>query len=340
MNDGAPVFVPVAKNITVSAGNSVSVTLNAACKDGSRVEYIAKSIPRGASVNAVSGNVIWKPDASQIGENHFAVTARDESGRETTVHFTVNVYGSTTGKPGNAAGEKTETPSTPAGGGGGGGSAAPTDKTDNATDNADKTDNVDGSTKPDEDDGVSNVPNFTDLSDHAWASDAINALAADGIIRGTSETTFAPAANITRADFALLLVRAFRLTSDNAENFADVSVADYFASELAIARNTGIVGGIGENRYAPRSNITRQDMMVIVYRALQKLSVGFGTCDEPQYADFTTVAAYARDAVTALIGAELVNGKNNLIAPADYTTRAEVAVLINRIMEYIAMGDL
>ncbi|MBQ2741254.1 MAG: S-layer homology domain-containing protein [Oscillospiraceae bacterium] len=333
VNDGAPVFDPVAKNITVSAGNSVSVKLNAACEDGSWVEYIAKSIPRGASVNAGNGNITWKPDASQIGENHFAVTARDENGRETTLHFTVTVYGSTTGKPSDNISDKTETPSTPAGGGGGGGGgAAPADKPENTTDNADKTDNADDSTESNADNGVSDVPNFIDLSDHAWATDAINTLAEDGIIKGTSASTFSPASNITRADFALLLVRAFRLTSDNAENFADVSAADYFASELAIARNNGIIGGIGENKFAPRNNITRQDMMVIVYRALQKLGVGLDACGEPQYPDFTTVAPYARDAASALIGAGFVNGKNGFIAPTEYTTRAEVAVLLYRIL--------
>ncbi|MBR2181613.1 MAG: S-layer homology domain-containing protein, partial [Oscillospiraceae bacterium] len=159
-------------------------------------------------------------------------------------------------------------------------------------------------------------------------------LADDGIIKGTSASSFSPASNITRADFALLLVRAFKLTSDNAENFADVDASDYFASELAIARNAGIVGGIGNNKFAPRNSITRQDMMVIAYRALQKLNVGLGIYDEPQYLDFDTVADYAKEAVSALTSAGLVNGKNGFIAPTDYTTRAEVAVLIKRILDY------
>ena len=133
-----------------------------------------------------------------------------------------------------------------------------------------------------------------------------------------------------------MLVRAFNLTSDRTENFADVSASDYFATELAIARNSGIVGGIGDNKFAPRNSITRQDMMVIVYRALQQLNAGFGIYDEPQYEDFTTVADYAKPAVTALIGAGLVNGKNGNIAPADYTTRAEVAVLIKRILDFVS----
>jgi len=240
------------------------------------------------------------------------------------------------------------------------------------TDETGTSDKTDGENTAPDASGETEKLRFTDLSNHTWATDAINTLADDGIIKGTSETTYSPAANITRADFALLLVRAFKLTSDNAENFADVSANDYFASELAIARNTGIVNGIGDNRFAPRNTITRQDMMVIVYRALQSLSlplevaerersVGAAMNDSPvdyqnrdvtepqrdgdrrtavdevlsQYPDFDTVADYARDAVTALVDAELVNGKNGRIAPTDYTTRAEVAVLFKRILDYV-----
>ena len=56
---------------------------------------------------------------------------------------------------------------------------------------------------------------------------------------------------------------------------------------------------------------------------------------ETSYPDLPTVADYAKDAVSALIGAGLVNGKNGNIAPTDYTTRAEVAVLLKRILDYI-----
>ena len=79
--------------------------------------------------------------------------------------------------------------------------------------------------------------------------------------------------------------------------------------------------------------------MVIVYRALKKLNVGLGIYDEPQYEDYSTVADYAKDAASALIGAGLINGKNGRIAPTDYTTRAEVAVLIKRIIDYTAAGN-
>ena len=338
MVDNTPTFSETGDK-SVSAENRLSFNVTAEGSGKSEITYAA-DLPRGASLDETTGSFVWRPDSSQVGKHIVRFYAYDGAG-EAAMDVAITVYGSTTGgKNGNE-----ETPSTGisggSAGGGGGGGAAP----DNGNSTSDDTDvpNDEDTTQSDEKDNE-NAPDascetdnlrFTDLGNHAWASDAINALASDGIIRGTSETTFSPASNITRADFALLLVRAFKLTSDNTGNFADVAASDYFAPELAIARNSGIVGGIGENRYAPRNNITRQDMMVIVYRALQQLNVGLGVHYEPQYGDFTAVADYAKEAVTALIGAGLVNGKNNFIAPTDYTTRAEVAVLIKRILDYI-----
>ncbi len=350
---GLPEFNPV-DAMSTSAGSTLKTRITATSPLGRTITYSGTKIPRGSSVNAATGEITWKPDNSQVGENHFEITATDSDGRENAIHFIVTVYGATTGGSSSNKtdeNEKTETPSeettTPSGGGGGGGgggAAAPdsgsssdqTDVGDGGSDvppdeNTDETEND----APDAS-GETDIIRFTDLSNHAWAADAINSLADEGIIKGTSENTFAPAANITRADFALLLVRAFKLESEKDENFADVSASDYFAEELAIARNTGLVGGIGDNKYAPKNNITRQDMMVIVYRALKKLGIELeiADVDYEDYEDYDSVAGYAQDAVRALITSGLVNGKSGKIAPTEYTTRAEVAVLLKRILEY------
>ncbi|MBQ7053861.1 MAG: S-layer homology domain-containing protein [Oscillospiraceae bacterium] len=335
VDDNAPVIEPVIDSLTTSAGSSIKVGITATAE--SSVTYRAVKLPRGASLNSATGVVTWKPDDSQVGENLFMIDVTDEEGRVSRTNFTVTVYGKTTG---STSSDKTETPSTDtSAGGGGGGAAAPFDKPDDIETDDNQTNNGGESGETGEKTDNTGTGNgalrFTDLTSYAWAEDAINALAEAGIIKGTSASTYSPAANITRADFALLLVRAFKLESDNAENFADVSASDYFAQELAIARNTGIVSGIGENKFAPRNTITRQDMMVIVYRALQKTGGGSGVYDEPQYEDYATVAEYAKPAVTALIGTGIVNGKSGLIAPTDYTTRAEVAVLLKRILDYI-----
>ena len=347
--DSTPTFDEI-EDKTVSAGSSITIPLTASSKVGKDITFVGTSLPRGMTIDHTAKALVWKPDNSQTGDNHVAITASDGT-LEATRHFTVTVYGSTTSKPSQddstGSTDSTDTPS--GGGGGGGGGAAPApdtgDDTDVPSDNTGDTenDNPDSSEQGDESgDNVENNLRFTDLESHAWAEDAIVELSEKGIIKGTSDSTYSPKNNITRADFAILLVRAFELTSDNTENFADVEESDYFATELAIARNCGIVGGIGDNRYAPRSTITRQDMMVIVYRALSSALVGEGLRALPltdevlsQYPDFDTVAGYAKEAVSFLISEGLVNGKNGKIDPAAYTTRAEVAVLIKRILDYV-----
>ena len=348
--DIAPVLDEVANNLTTSAGSSISVTVNATSPAEESITYVGTHLPRGASIDGVSGKVTWKPDASQVGMHTFVITARDTSGRENTTSFDITVYGSTTGKPSTEnSGASSEGAGSASGGGGGGGGAAPTNEPEDTAD-TDKT-NDDESLLPDEkvqsagEAAELEKTQFTDLGNHAWAADAITTLADDGIIRGTTSDTYSPANNITRADFASLLVRAFKLESSDTENFADVSVNDYFAPELSIARNTGIVNGIGDNKFAPRNTITRQDMMVIVYRTLTTNPVGEGLralpktdVEEERYLDFTIVASYAKEAVSALISAGLIKGKNGRVAPTDYTTRAEVAVLIKRILDYTKQG--
>ena len=317
IDDDKPVFEDVGE-LTATAGSSFTTTVSATVESGQKITYLGANIPRGASVNANTGVVTWKPDASQIGENHFAITAYDETGREATKSFVVTVYGSTTSSP-SQDNTSTDTPSTDDG-------ATTPDDGSGTTDDGSASGTASGDVR------------FIDLGAHAWAADSINSLADDGIVKGTTYNTYSPANNITRADYALLLVRAFGMTSDDTANFADVLDTDYFAAELAIARNTGIVNGIGDNKYAPRNTITRQDMMVIIYRALEKLGkLGNtdATIDASAYPDYADVADYAKDAVNYLIANGLVNGKNGRIAPTDYTTRAEVAVLIKRILDYV-----
>ena len=310
--DFSPIFEDIPKKITINADSLLSVKINAVSPTGEKITYIGSHLPSGASINSDTGEVTWKPTASQVGINGFLVTARDALGRETSINFDVKVYGATTSS------------------GGAGGGDTPTPKPEPAPDPKPEP-------KPEpKPDPTPSDNGFIDIDDYDWAKDSINALARDGVIKGTSENTFSPSANITRADFTILLVRAFKLESGNTENFDDVNANDYFASELSTARNTGIVNGIGENRYAPRNPITRQDMMLILYRALNKLGIKLKASDAAEantYADYSNVSDYAKEAVEALVNAGIVNGKSGKIAPKDFATRAEVAVILKRVLD-------
>lgn len=178
------------------------------------------------------------------------------------------------------------------------------------------------------------VKTFEDLNNVPWAKQAINAMAARNVIKGTSEKNFSPANSIKRADFISLLVRVLDLqgTGKNEAMFSDVSAIDYYYNELVIAKELGIVNGFGNNTFKPNNNITRQDMMVLTARALAvagKQLEGNGNLDA--YHDTASISEYAKDSIAMLVESGIVNGKNGNIAPNDSLTRAEAAVILYRI---------
>ena len=280
--DNRPVFEPVG-NGRVFAENRYSVTVSAVSPIDKELSYEAVSLPRGASFDEATHTLTWTPDNSQIGVHHVAISASDGA-LTATVHFEVQVAQSGTG----------------------GGGATPNPEPDPEP-NPDPDPEPDPNPDPDPD--PTPGERFIDLGGYDWAKDAINELAEAGVIKGTSANTYSPGANITRADFALLLTRAFKLTSDSTENFADVAANKYYAAELAIAKANGIVNGIGNNKFKPEGQITRQDMMVMLERALKKLGYELGEAEGSELAAFSDaaqVADYAKEAVALLIGNGIV----------------------------------
>ncbi|AEE90938.1 Ig domain protein group 2 domain protein [Tepidanaerobacter acetatoxydans Re1] len=176
---------------------------------------------------------------------------------------------------------------------------------------------------------------FNDITDYPWAKEAIETLASQGIIKGTTENTFEPGKNITRADFITLLVRALNLKTDIDTNFDDIEPGTYYYEPLGIAKKLGIAQGIGYNKFNPQAQISRQDMMVIVARALKttnKISTTGTFEDISTFADAGEVSSYAIEGVATLIKEGIIQGSTgNMINPKGNATRAETAVIIYRI---------
>ncbi|WP_449601464.1 endo-1,4-beta-xylanase [Paenibacillus sp. Marseille-Q9583] len=175
---------------------------------------------------------------------------------------------------------------------------------------------------------------FGDLQNVSWAKQAIDAMAARDIIKGTDMNSFSPTASIKRADFVALLVRALELkgTGKSTALFGDIQKTDYYYDELVIAKELGIVTGLEDGTFRPNSSISRQDMMVLTARALAasgKQIKASGTFNA--YLDEASISSYAKDSASLLIKFGVVNGKNGRIAPNDTLTRAEAAVILYRI---------
>lgn len=175
---------------------------------------------------------------------------------------------------------------------------------------------------------------FTDLGKYGWAKNAIETLAEKGIISGTSETTFSPGEKITRADFVVLLVKALGLSASGSENFSDVSPSKYYYDSIKAVKELGISSGTGNNKFNPKAPISRQDLMVFVYKALKAtnkdLAAGEGS-RLSAFSDRGKVAGYAVESIEALLENGIVAGYGTVINPRGNATRAEAAAIIYRI---------
>ncbi|HEX9060249.1 MAG TPA: chitobiase/beta-hexosaminidase C-terminal domain-containing protein [Clostridia bacterium] len=177
--------------------------------------------------------------------------------------------------------------------------------------------------------------NFSDLDAYDWAKDQVVDLAKKGIIKGTSQNTFSPSSKIKRADFICLLVRTLGLNATVTSNFDDVSTDEYYYNEVGVARELGITKGVGGNKINPRSEISRQDMMVLVSRALvqvNKIQADGTASDISTFSDADSISSYAVSDVATLIKAGIVQGSGNIINPRGTATRVETAVIMYRIL--------
>jgi hypothetical protein len=180
---------------------------------------------------------------------------------------------------------------------------------------------------------------FTDTAAYPWAAKEIGVLAAKGIINGTSDTlqTFDPAADVSRADFTVLLVKTLGLQAEVTENFKDVGAQDYYYEAVGIAKTLGIATGQGEGVFNPRAQVSRQDMMVLTARAMDIAGLQLQAANTSVLNEFTdkpAIADYAAQAVSQLVGGKLISGYDGQVHPLDNTTRVEAAVFLYRIYNY------
>lgn len=182
-----------------------------------------------------------------------------------------------------------------------------------------------------------NVPssggNFTDMTqEYAWAQTAVTALANAGVVNGTGDGMFSPGAEVTRADFLVMLFRALGIQHDAADNFSDVPAGSYYYQTVGMAKAMGIAAGAGDNMFYPEQSITREEMITLTYRTLQQLGKLSATSGGQSFGDLAQVSEYAVQPVLMLSANGIIAGdENGNVNPAANTQRSEAAVMIYRI---------
>ena len=182
------------------------------------------------------------------------------------------------------------------------------------------------------------VPNFTDINGH-WAKEHILFTVSRGLFSGTSETTFSPNTTLTRGMFVTALGRLAGINPADYQTrkFTDVKADAYYAPYVNWAVSKGIVSGTTSSTFAPDSNITREQMAVIMKNYADKMGYSIPkTLEAVTFADNAQISSWAKDAVKAMQQAGVLSGKeNNRFDPQGNATRAEAATVLHRFVEVI-----
>ncbi|MNM17488.1 Neopullulanase 2 [compost metagenome] len=179
---------------------------------------------------------------------------------------------------------------------------------------------------------------FTDVTPAFWGYTEIRNLAAKHIVQGKTLTQFDPSGTVTRAEFAALLVRGLGLEAAQSEPapFTDVKSGSWYADSVAAAYKAGLIQGGEDNKFKPAAGITREEMAVMLARALNLKGKTSATANDltGAFSDRAGISGWAVEAFNQSLNAGLLNGRSaSLLAPKAYSTRAEAAAVLYRLLK-------
>lgn len=185
---------------------------------------------------------------------------------------------------------------------------------------------------------------FTDVSRSDWYYQFVDYVTSKGYFNGTSETTFAPAENMTRAMFVTVLFRFDGAKGDRSQSaFTDVAPGEWYTDAINWAAANRIVDGVGNGKFAPNDPITRAQMCTMIERYLALYKKAWKvtlpeTGSVSVMVDENAIPAYALAAVKQCQRHGLVNGfEDGTFRPNELSTRAQVAAVIYR-MSFLVQG--
>ncbi len=180
---------------------------------------------------------------------------------------------------------------------------------------------------------------FADVSADHWAKDSIKYVTDKGLFNGTSDTTFEPESQMTRAMYVSVLSRfgtkidsKWQIICNTPMKFDDIADGEWYSEPVAWAGGTGLVQGIGENMFGPNNSVTREQIAVMTVKFANLCGAQMTLSSNAiEFADEADISDWAVEAVHTAQQAGLLNGRENgVFAPKDTATRAEVAAILHR----------
>ena len=180
---------------------------------------------------------------------------------------------------------------------------------------------------------------FLDVNEGDWFYDAVAYAYENGLMDGVGGNRFAPNSETTRAQLVTIL---YRLEGQPAVSgdlpFTDVEAGTWYTNAVGWAAQNGIVNGVGDDTFAPGNDLTREQLVTILYRYAE--SKGYdvsASADLAGYPDGEAIQAYAREAMAWAVAENIIRGmEDDTLKPAGNASRAQIATILMRFCEGVA----
>lgn len=177
---------------------------------------------------------------------------------------------------------------------------------------------------------------FTDVKNGNWFYDAVKYAYEQGLMTGTSATTFAPNGTMNRAMIVTVLYRLEKSPAvTGASKFTDVPAGQWYSDAVAWAAANKIVNGYDETTFGPMNAVTREQMAAILFRYEQVKGLENVTLEENlnRFPDQNKISAYAIPALQWAVGQKIINGNaDGTLDPTGTATRAQVAQIFTNLL--------
>ena len=178
---------------------------------------------------------------------------------------------------------------------------------------------------------------YTDVPAGAWYADAVAAVTEQGLMNGTTSTTFSPSVTTTRSMLVTVLYRMAGSPDLSGENlgypFADVDAESWYGDAVYWARLNGVANGTSSSAFSPDGTLTREQAVTMLYNYAnaQGYDTTQGGMAAQEYPDFASVSSWASEAVTWAVNTGLLTGTNaGTLNPQGSASRAELATMLTR----------
>ena len=182
--------------------------------------------------------------------------------------------------------------------------------------------------------GTGNESPFADVAQNKWYYTAVKHNYSYGIISGTSKKTFSPDMYFSRAMIVVVLGKLEKIdvSKYTSSSFRDVTLDAWYAPYVQWAYTNKITSGTGNNMFLPNKNITREEMITMIYNYTKHKNINVSVSSSTAYkkfADYQSISKFALEAMNWAVSTGCITGDNfGRLNPISVTQRSEAAQVV------------